>query len=97
MLYRRTLAATYSPTGEPAVPLALKCFTAGFGMGPGGATLLWPPEEQGFWTRENRCFSGAHGHGLSVYIIDTSVDRIEWFLIERETSCILRYVEEIGS
>ena len=44
----RTLAATYSPTGEPAVPLALKCFTAGFGMGPGGATLLWPPEEQGF-------------------------------------------------
>ena len=45
----RTLAATYSPTGEPAVPLALKCFTAGFGMGPGGATLLWPPEEQGFW------------------------------------------------
>ena len=44
----RTLAATYSPTGEPAVPLALKCFTAGFGMGPGGATLLWPPEEEWF-------------------------------------------------
>ena len=56
--------------------------------------MLWPPEEQGFWTRENRCFSGAHGHGLSVYIIDTSVDRIEWFLIERETSCILRDIEE---
>ena len=49
----RTLAATYSPTGEPTVPLALKCFTAGFGMGPGGATLLWPPEEQGFcWVYE---------------------------------------------
>ena len=58
MIKGRTLAATYSPTGEPAVPLALKCFTAGFGMGPGGSTLLWPPEEQWFCFGMNRCFSG---------------------------------------
>ena len=30
----------------PIVPLpsAHKSFTSGFGMGPGGSSLLWPPE-----------------------------------------------------
>ena len=30
----------------PVVPLpsALESFTSGFGMGPGGSSLLWPPE-----------------------------------------------------
>ena len=27
-----------------SLPLALKRFTSGFGMGPGGSTSLWSPE-----------------------------------------------------
>jgi hypothetical protein len=38
-----SLAPTYSPTGGPAVPSALKRFTAEFGMGSGGSILLWTP------------------------------------------------------
>ena len=41
------LAATYSPSPQGQVPLALERFTAGFGMGPGGTTPLWPPDEKG--------------------------------------------------
>ena len=37
------LAATRSPTLKRAVPWALRGFTAGFGMEPGGARALWPP------------------------------------------------------
>ena len=33
------LAATYSPTSEDAVPLALRVFTAEFGMGSGVCPL----------------------------------------------------------
>ena len=28
------------------LPSALKCFTSGFGTGPGGSTLLWSPESR---------------------------------------------------
>ena len=41
------LAATYSPNPYGQVPLAQERFTAGFDMGPGGATPLWPPDEKG--------------------------------------------------
>jgi hypothetical protein len=37
------LAATYSPTGEPAVPSALWGLTAVFGMGTGVSPTLKPP------------------------------------------------------
>ena len=29
------------------LPSALKCFTSGFGTGPGGSTLLWSPDFRG--------------------------------------------------
>ncbi len=36
----RVGARTLSPTGLPAVPAALRCFTTWFGMGQGGTTAL---------------------------------------------------------
>ena len=30
--------------GDPTLPSALVCFTSGFGMEPGGAIPLWPPD-----------------------------------------------------
>ena len=37
------LAVTYSHTGTPALPSAIHCFTAEFGMGSGGSNALLPP------------------------------------------------------
>ncbi len=40
--FRNKLTATYFHMGTPTLSLALRCFTAEFGMGSGGATLLKP-------------------------------------------------------
>ena len=39
-------AASYSPTRNRAVPLALAGLTTEFGMGSGGTLPLWPPETE---------------------------------------------------
>ena len=41
------LASAYFPTHNYAVSLAMRCLTAGFGMGPGVPTSLWTPANLG--------------------------------------------------
>jgi hypothetical protein len=54
---RPTLTGPFAP-----LPLALQCFTSGFGMEPGGSTALWSPDRDSPLKKE-LAWSGGRGTG----------------------------------
>ena len=78
VMYKKNPATTYSPTSK-AVPSALRCLTAVFGMGTGVTTLLLSPEnlispknKEGY----NNCVSNINLNILFIAVLIKQYDQV---------------------